>query len=60
MKLKIEHFPYIIIKSIPKCKETGQVFLLPGVLLGKGYITFFWWRKMLTINFNTTMIYDNE
>lgn len=60
MKVEIKHFPYFIVKPIPKCRETGQVFLLPGVLVGKGFVTFYLWRKMLTVNFNTTMIYDGE
>ena len=60
MKVTLKHFPYIIVKPILGCEKTGQVFLLPGVLVGRGYFTLFWWRKMITVNFNTTFIYDNE
>ena len=60
MKITLKHFPYIVVKPIPSCKKTRQVFLLPGLMIGRGYFTFFWWRKMLTVNFNTSLVYDNE
>ena len=60
MNFKIQRFPYLIVKPIPHCKENKQFFLLPGLIVGKGYITLFWIRTMLTINFNTTLIYEEE
>lgn len=56
MNVELKRFPWIIIKPIPNCKETHQFFLLPGLIIGKGYLTFFWIRTMLTVNFNTTLI----
>ena len=60
MKTILTHFPYLIFKTIPRAKETKQLFLLPGIIIGKWYITFFWLRKMLTINFNTKLELGND
>lgn len=56
MKIVLKRFPVFIYKPIPSCKETKQIFLTPGILVGKGYFTIFWLRHMLTVNFNTTLI----
>ena len=48
------------IKNIPSCQETHQFFLTPGILVGKGYFTIFWITKMMTINFNTTLEWENK
>lgn len=56
MNFIITRFPWLKLKAIPGCKETKQIFLLPGLLVGKGFFTVFWLRKMLTVNFNTTLI----
>lgn len=59
MKLVLRRFPIFIVKPIPGVKETKQFFLLPGLIIGKGYCTLFWIRTMLTINFNTTLIKED-
>jgi hypothetical protein len=60
MKLVLRRFPVFIVKPIPSTKENGQFFLLPGLLVGKGYFTLFWIRTMLTVNFNTTLIKEDD
>ena len=60
MKIVLRRFPIFKIKPIPRTKETGQFFLLPGLIIGKGYFTLFWIRTMLTVNFNTTLIKEDE
>lgn len=60
MKLTLRRFPWFVLKPIPGCRETHQAFLLPGLLVGKGYITVFWLRTMLTVNFNTTLEYETD
>ena len=60
MKLKLRRFPWLVLKPIPGCSETHQVFLLPGLLVGRGYFTVFWFRTMATVTFNTTLEYDTE
>lgn len=60
MNIILKRFPWLIVKPIQGCKETRQLFLLPGVLVGKGYFTIFWIRTMLTVNFNTTFIKDDN
>lgn len=55
MRAEIQRFPYLTIRKIPESKETKQIFILPGLLVGKGYFTLFWIRIMLTVNFNTTL-----
>lgn len=55
MKAEIRRFPYLTIRKIPASSETKQIFILPGLLVGKGYFTLFWIRTMLTVNFNTTL-----
>lgn len=57
MKFILKRFPWIVIRPIPNCKENHQFFLLPGLIVGKGYFTIFWIRTLLTINFNTTLIF---
>lgn len=59
MKLILRRFPIFTIKPIPSAKETKQIFLLPGLLVGKGYFTLFWIRTMITVNFNTTLIKED-
>ena len=59
MNFIIKRFPLFIVKQIPGCKETKQFFLLPGVIVGMGYITIFWIRTLITINFNTTLIKED-
>lgn len=59
MQLILRRFPVITIKPIPGCDDTHQFFFLPGLLIGRGFATFFWIRTMLTINFNTTLIKDD-
>ena len=56
MKFEVRRFPWFVIKPIPSCHETKQFFLLPGILIGKGFFTVFWIRTMLTVTFNTTLI----
>lgn len=56
MKLELHRFPWFVIQPIASCIKTKQFFLLPGVLMGKGFFTVFWFRTMLTVNFNTTLI----
>ena len=51
--IKIHRFPIVSVKKIPSAKDTGQVFVLPGILVGRGYFSLFWIRWMMTINFNT-------
>ena len=58
LRLHIKRFPYFKTGPIPNCKNKDTFFLFPGVLVGKGYITLFWFRTMLTVNFNTELIYD--
>lgn len=59
MKIVLRRFPIFTVKPIPRAKETKQIFLLPGLLLGKGFFTLFWIRTMLTVNFNTTLIKED-
>lgn len=56
MRFEVRRFPWFVIKPIPGCHETKQFFLLPGILIGKGFFTVFWIRTMLTVTFNTTLI----
>lgn len=42
---------------IPGARKRGSFFLFPGVIIGKGYISFFWIRSMFTVNFNTEFIF---
>ena len=58
LRLRIRRFPCFKKGTIPNCKKRDTLFLFPGVLVGKGYITLFWLRSMLTVNFNTELIYD--
>jgi hypothetical protein len=60
MKLTLRRFPLVIAKPIPGCKDTRQVFIFPGLLVGRGYFTVFWFRTMVTVTFNTTLEYDTE
>lgn len=60
MNIVLKRFPWVIVKPIPNCKETHQFFLLPGLIIGKGYFTIFWIRTMLTVNFNTMFIKEDE
>ena len=60
MNIILKRFPWLIVKSIPGCKETRQLFLLPGILVGKWYFTIYWIRTMMTVNFNTTFIKDDN
>lgn len=59
MNFILKRFPWIIIKPITKCKENHQFFLLPGIIIGKGYFTIFWFQTLFTVNFNTTLIKED-
>ena len=58
MKITLKRWPKVTIKNIPSCQETHQFFLIPGILVGKGYFTIFWITKMMTISFNTTLEWE--
>jgi hypothetical protein len=60
MKFELSGWPYVTVTTIPSSKETHQFFLLPGLLIGRGYFSIFWFQKMMTINFNTKLVYDDE
>ena len=58
MELHIKRFPVFRKGHISSCVKTKSFFPFPGAVVGKGYITFFWFRSMLTVNFNTECIVD--
>ena len=58
MKIVIKRWPKVVVSPIQSCHETKQFFLLPGLLVGRGYFTVFWITKMMTISFNTTLEWE--
>ena len=58
--LIIRRFPIIVRQPIGGAKELHQWFILPGLLIGKGYFTIVWLRSMLTVNFNTTIEIEEQ
>ena len=60
MNVIIKGFPWITLKTIPGIKETHQFVLLPAIFIGRGFFTIFWFIGMLSVNFNTTLIKEEQ